>query len=93
MSEIKRRRNYGEEGLVLRYDKIRKFNRTDINFYNDIKIDSNYCNVRDFPSDFNSFSDSHFSILSLNIRSMNKNFENFRFMLNKMEYKFKLMSY
>jgi len=31
MSEIKRRRNYGEEGLVLRYDKIRKFNRRDYN--------------------------------------------------------------
>jgi len=68
------------------------------NFFNQentalLNNDSNYCNVRDFPSDFNSFSDSHFSILSLNIRSMNKNFENFRFMLNKMEYKFKLMSY
>jgi len=31
MSEIKRRRMKGEEGLVLRYDQIRKFTRKDNN--------------------------------------------------------------
>jgi len=30
-------------------------NDPDVNFYNDITIDSNYFNVHDFPCHFNSF--------------------------------------
>ena len=48
----------------------------DINFYQDIfSLETHYCSPNDFKNNFQSFSEDSFSVLHLNIRSMNKNFE------------------
>ena len=48
----------------------------DINFYQDISsLETHYCSPNDVKNNFQSFLKDYFSVLHLNIRSMNKNFE------------------
>ena len=50
----------------------------DINFYQDISsLETHYCSPNDFKNNFQSFLKDSFSVLHLNIGSMNKNFESF----------------
>ena len=64
-------------------------NDPDINFYSNMNIDSKYLNL-DEASEFIHES-TNFSILSLNIRSLNKNIDNFRSMLGKLKHTFKVI--
>ena len=50
----------------------------DVNFYHDVfMLDTQYLMPDKFKTNFNEFSKNSFSILHLNIRSINKNFEAF----------------
>ena len=49
---------------------------SDINFYQDISsLETHYCSPNDFMNNFQSFLKDCFSVLHLNIRSMNKNLD------------------
>ena len=52
---------------------------SDINFYQDIpSLETHYCSPSDSKNNFQCFLKDSFSVLYLNIRSMNKNFESFK---------------
>ena len=51
----------------------------EINFYQDIfSLETNYCSPNDFQNNFPSFLKDSFSVLHLNVRSINKKFESFK---------------
>ena len=51
----------------------------DINFYQDISfLETNYYSPNDFKNIFQCFLNDSFSVLHLNIRIMNMNFESFK---------------
>ncbi|XP_065681549.1 uncharacterized protein LOC136095198 [Hydra vulgaris] len=60
------------------------------NFFDEILVETAYYNVDDVKDVFNSAS-SNFSLLHLNIRSINKNFENLKLMLNNIKNKFSII--
>ena len=64
-------------------------NHPDVNLYNENDFDTRYFTVENLQSHLPE--DNTFSVLHLNIRSMNKNFENFRHMLNILQYEFKII--
>ena len=66
-------------------------NDPDINFYNNTEIDSRYYNLDETCNFLKYVPKSHFSILSLNIRSLNKNIDNFKSMLSKINHQFKII--
>ena len=66
----------------------------DINFYQDISsLETHYCRPNDFKNNFQSFLKDSFSVLHLNIRSMNKNFESFKEFYSKMKFKFSIVCF
>ena len=63
----------------------------DINFYQDISsLETHYCSPNDFKNNFQSFLKDSFSVLHLNIRSMNKNVESFKEFYSKIKFKFSI---
>ena len=61
----------------------------DINFYQHISsLETHYCSPNDFKNNFQSFLKDSFSVLHLNIRSINKNFESFKEFYSKIKFKF-----
>ena len=64
----------------------------DINFYQDISyLETHYCSPNDFQNNFQCFLKDSFSGLHLNIRSMNKNFEPFKEIYSKINFKFSIV--
>ena len=50
----------------------------DVNFYNDISsLETSYLSTSEINKNFQNFSKESFSVLHLNVRSMNKNLEAF----------------
>jgi hypothetical protein len=62
-------------------------NDPDVNFFEDVIINSNYFDIEEITNLMNA-SQMLFSMLTLNIRSMNKNFENFKSMLKNINSEF-----
>ena len=50
----------------------------DVNFYGIFSPETNYLSPSEIDKNFQNFSEESFSVLHLNIRSMNKNFEAFQ---------------
>ena len=66
----------------------------DINFYQDISsLGTHYCSPNDFKNNFQSYLKDSFSVLHLNIRSMNKNFESFKEFYSKIKFKFSIVCF
>ena len=65
---------------------LKEDNDPDTQFYGNLNMSFDY-----FDTDQIEFSNTHFSILCFNIRSVNKNFENFTFLLKQMKHKFKVI--
>ena len=66
----------------------------DISFYQDISsLETHYCSPNDFKNNFQSFLKDSFSVLHLNIRSMNKNFESFKEFYLKIKFKFSIFCF
>ena len=64
----------------------------DVNFYNDISsLESNYLSPNEIDKNFQNFSKESFSVLHLNIRSMNKNFEAFQDFYKSLNTKFSII--
>ena len=68
---------------------INNSNDPDVNLYNEDDFDTRYFTVENLQ--YHVPDDNTFSVLHLNIRSMNKNFENFKYMLNMLKYEFKVI--
>ena len=59
----------------------------DVNFYNDVSMaDTLYLMSDKFKTNFKGFSKNSFSVLHLNIRSINKNFEAFSDFYSKLNH-------
>ena len=69
-------------------------NDPDLNFFNDHSetVSSPYYTIDEFSCASNSLSKNSFSILQINIRSMNKNFEKFEEYLNVVKGKFSIIA-
>ena len=66
----------------------------DINFYQDISsLETHYCSPNDFQNKFQCFLKDSFSVLHLNIRSMNKNFESFKEFYLTINFKFSIFCF
>ena len=66
----------------------------DINFHQDISsLETHYCIPNDFKNNFKSFLKDSFSVLHLNITSMNKNFEPFKEFYSKIKFKFSIVCF
>ena len=66
----------------------------DINFYQDISsLETHYCSPNDFQNNFQCFLKDSFSVLHLNIRSMNKNFESFKEFYLTINFKFSIFCF
>ena len=64
----------------------------DVNFYNNISsLESNYLSPSEIDKNFKNFSTESFSVLHLNIRSMNKNFEAFQDFYKSLNTKFSII--
>ena len=60
-------------------DSLNDSNQNPDNFYNEISsLESNYLSPSEIDKNFKNFSTESFSVIHLNIRSMNKNFEAFQ---------------
>jgi hypothetical protein len=64
----------------------------DRNFYYDLSLTSNSYNANQALSHLKTASFSDFSILTLNIRSMRKNFEDFLLLWHELNFEFKVIS-
>ena len=66
----------------------------DINFYQDISsLWTHYCSPNEFQNNFQCFLKDSFSVLHLNIRSMNKNFESLKEFYWKSNFKFSIVCF
>jgi len=68
-------------------------NDPDINYFNEKKFQSKSFSLADVTQHFSQKSPDSLSILNVNIRSMSKNFENFKLMLFKINFPFKLICF
>ena len=67
---------------------------TDVNFYNDISsVETNYLSPCETNNKLKSFTSETFSILHLNIRSKNKNFEAFREFYESLDINFSIICF
>ena len=65
----------------------------DVNFYNNISsLESNYLSPSEIDKNFQNFCKESFSVLHLNIRSKNKNFEAFQDFCKSLNTKFCIIS-
>ena len=78
--------------LFLANDSLNDSNQNpDVNFYNNISsLESNYLSPSEIHKNFKNFSTESFSVLHLNIRSMNKNFEAFQDFYKSLNTKFSI---
>ena len=66
----------------------------DINFYQDISsLEIHYCSPNDSQNSFQCFLKDSFSVLHLNIRSMNKDFKSFKEFYSKFNFKFSIVCF
>ena len=66
----------------------------DVNFYHDVSmLDTQYLMPDKFKTNFKDFSKNSFSVLHLNIRSINKNFEAFTELYSKLNYIFSVICF
>ena len=65
-------------------------NDPEVNFYYNTNINSDYFDLEETAKCLNDTRNSNFSILSLNIRSLHKNLDNFKSILSKLKHDFKL---
>ena len=66
----------------------------DINFYQDISsLETHYCSPNDFQNNFQCFLKDCFSVLHLNTRNMNKNFESFKEFYWNINFKFSIVCF
>ena len=66
----------------------------DVNFYNNISsLESNYLSPSEIDKNFQNFSKESFSVLHLNIKSMNKNFEAFQGFYKSINTKFTIIRF
>ena len=69
-------------------------NDPDINFYQDISsLDTHYFTPNDFQDNFKCFYENTFSLLHLNIRSINKNFETFKQFYSSLNFTFSIICF
>ena len=62
----------------------------DVNFFHDniFPVDTDYISSDDFSGNLEDFAQNSFSVLHLNIRSLNKNFESFAELYKSLSFKF-----
>ena len=78
--------------LFLANDSLNDCNQNpDVNFYNISSLESNYLSSSEIDKNFQNFSKESFSVLHLNIRSMNKNFEAFQDFYKSLNTKFSII--
>ena len=78
--------------LFLTNDSLNDCNQNpDVNFYNISSLESNYLSSSEIDKNFQNFSKESFSVLHLNIRSMNKNFEAFQDFYKSLNTKFSII--
>ena len=66
----------------------------DVNFYHDVSmLDTQYLMPDKFKTDFKDFSKNAFSVLRLNVSSMNKNFEAFTEFYSKLNHMFSIICF
>ena len=66
----------------------------DVNFYHDVSmLDTQYLMPDKFKTNFKDFSKNSFSVLHLNIRSINKNFEAFSEFYSKLNHVFSVICF
>ena len=66
----------------------------DVNFYHDVSmLDTQYLMPDKFKTNFKDFSKNSFSVLHLNIRSINKNFEGFSEFYSKLNHVFSVICF
>ena len=66
----------------------------DVNFYHEVSLlDTQYLVPDKFKTNFNDFSKNSFSVLHLNIRSINKDFEAFTEFYSKLNYVFSVICF
>ena len=66
----------------------------DVNFYNDTSsLETNYLSPSEIDKNFQNLSKESFSVLHLNIRSMNKNFETFQDFYKSLNTKFSIICF
>ena len=78
--------------LFLANDSLNDCNQNpDVNFNNISSLESNYLSSSEIDKNFQNFSKESFSVLHLNIRSMNKNFEDFQDFYKSLNTKFSII--
>ena len=78
--------------LFLANDSLNDCNQNpDVNFNNISSLESNYLSSSEIDKNFQNFSKESFSVLHLNIRSMNKNFEAFQDFYKSLNTKFSII--
>ena len=67
----------------------------DVNFFHDnvSPLDTDYISPDDFSGNFKDFTENSFSVLHLNIRSLNKNFESFAELYKSLSFKFSIICF
>ena len=67
----------------------------DVNFFHDnvSPLDTDYISPDDFSGNFKDFTENSFSVLHLNIRSLNKNFESFAQLYKSLSFKFSIICF
>ena len=72
------------------YDVLDENSDPDRNFYNK-NVNSQYYTIDSFKSNFESNSKNSISILHINIRSINRNYEDFKVLLSELNFRFKII--
>ena len=67
----------------------------DVNFFpnNFSPLDTDYISPDDFSKNFKDFTENSFSVLHLNSRSLNKNFESFAELYRSLSFKFSIICF
>ena len=67
----------------------------DVNFFHDnvSPLDTDYISPDDFSGNFKDFTENSFSVLHLNIRSLNKNFKSFAELYKSLSFKFSVICF
>ena len=66
----------------------------DVNFFQDVSsLDTHCYSPNEIQEKFNNFSEKSFSVLHLNIRSINKNSEDFKEFYSTLNYRFSIICF
>ena len=86
--------NMAYRPFIVQDECLNSENDPDINFYRDISaLDAKYLTPQDFQGQFECFKKDSISVLHLNIRSMNKNFENFKDFYASLNFNFSIVCF